>query len=287
MLGLSPRRVLDALSLVMCQAVCPGEIKYDRDTVIRAIREAFPAQAAVLAAELAGRGVRGFAEPLEGRAGFFALFAGGAYDPAVLLEGLGDRFWIENLSFKPWPCCRGTHAYVEAVIDLRARHGFDWRAVEAVECDGGEVQRMLVEPVERKRAPATAIDAKFSIFFTVAAALVHGSVTLESFSGAALSDPDVLALAARVTFNEVPGWGRERAASGRVSIRLKDGRTFEAGHEVALGHPSRPMSEAALRAKFIDCAGRAAQPIPRDRAERLADAILSIETMTSVAALAT
>ena len=166
---LDPRQVLDSFSLMLCQATCPGEIKYSRDTVIRAVREAFPAQAAVQSSAMAALGVRGFDEPLEGKAGFFRLYAEGQYDPAVLLDALGTRFWIEQLSFKRWPACRGTHAYIEAAQTLRARHGIAPGRIVEVVATGGEVQRMLVEPAARKVAPTTAIDAKFSIPFTVAA----------------------------------------------------------------------------------------------------------------------
>lgn len=275
--GLTPPQVLDAVSLVLAQNSCPGEIKHDRDTVVRAVREAFPAQAAVTAVELAARGVRGFAQPFEGEGGFFRLFAGGAYDPAVIRNDLGDRYWIEALSFKAWPCCRGTHAYIEGALDLVQRHGLRAEAVREIVLVTGEVQQMLVEPQARKRAPATAIDAKFSIPFTVATALVHGRVGLDSFSDEALTDARVLALAARTRNERRPDWGRDRAASGGLALVMDDGRRFEALVEAPLGDPKRPLSEEALRAKFLDCALSAARPLTRDAAERLADAVLTLE----------
>src|SRR5262249_22557852 len=148
-------------------------------TVIRAIREAFPAQAAVTSVLLARSGVRGFETPLEGKGGFFRLYVDDKYDPADLLSGLGEHFHIDRLSFKPWPACRGTHAYIELAQQLQREARFDWREVERITLTTGIVQRMLVEPRARKQAPATAIDAKFSLPFTVALALVRGDVTLD------------------------------------------------------------------------------------------------------------
>jgi 2-methylcitrate dehydratase PrpD len=285
LMRLEPRQVLDAVSLVLAQNSCPGQIKHERETVIRAVREAFPAQAATTAVELAAYGVRGFDQPFEGAGGFFRLFANGAYDPAVILDGLGERYWIEALSFKPWPCCRGTHAYVEAALDLMQRHGLEANAVREIVLTTGEVQQMLVQPEARKRAPATAIDAKFSIPFTVATALVHGRVDLESFSDAALADPRVLALAARTRNAPRADWGRDRAASGGLVLVIDDRRRFEAQVEAPLGDPARPLSDEALRAKFLDCARFAARPPGRDAAERLADAVLSLERQEDAGAL--
>lgn len=257
LLRLGPRQVLDAFSLVMGQNSCPGEIKYSPDTVLRAVREAFPAQAAVTSALLAARGVRGFDEPLEGKAGFFRLFVDGQYDETAILDGLGERFWIEQLTFKRWPCCRGTHAYIEAVELIRAREPFEWQEVREVTLYGGEIQTMLAEPIERKRRPSTAIEAKFSLPFTVASALHDGDVILDSFAPARLSDPEILMLADRIAFEAVREWGRSRPAGGEIEIALRDGRTLRERIETAQGHPDHPLSDEILLRKFVECVGRA------------------------------
>jgi 2-methylcitrate dehydratase PrpD len=273
LLRLDARGVRDALSLMLCQATCPGEIKHSPDTVIRAVREAFPAQAAVLAAQLAAGGVRGFERPLEGTHGFFALYAGGEYAPDELLRGLGEHWRIEELSFKPWPCCRGTHAYIEAVQSLRARHGLTAADIAGVRIAGGAVQRMLCEPLARKRRPQTLIDAKFSLPFTVAAAWLHEDVTLASFTPRTLTDETLLALAARCDWEPRADWGADRAAAGELGVRLHDGRELWASVPQAMGHPSRPLSDARLREKFRDCARSARQPLPVAAIETLADGI--------------
>ena len=120
LLRLTETQVLDAFSLVLCQATCSAELKYSPNSVIRAVRDAFPAQAGVVAAQLAQRGVSGFERPFEGNAGFFATFARGNYDPQLLLRGLGREFLGERISFKPWPSCRGTHAFIECALKIAA-----------------------------------------------------------------------------------------------------------------------------------------------------------------------
>jgi 2-methylcitrate dehydratase PrpD len=276
LMRLDARRLNDALSLLLCQNSCPGEIKYSPDTVIRAIREAFPAQAAVTSALLAARGVRGFDAPLEGRSGFYALFAGGEYDPRALLDLLGKRNWIEELSFKQWPCCRGTHAYIEAARVLRRSGGFVAADVERLQMFGGDTQQMLCEPRLQKLAPRTQIDAKFSLPFVVAAALLQDEITLGSFSAEHLANPALLALAAKAEFQAAPQW-QDNPAGGALTVTLRDGRRLQHAVAQAAGDPARPLSDATLRAKFLDCAARAAVPLTRPGAERLADRIFSLE----------
>ncbi len=275
-LRLTPVQITDAFSLLLCQNTCPGEIKHSPDTVIRAIREAFPAQASVLASLLAERGVRGFAHPFEGRAGFFALYADGSYAPGDLLNRLGERYWIDELSFKKWPCCRGTHAYIEAAQRLRGIHRFNADEVVELKVAGGELQRMLCEPMLQKRAPQTVIEAKFSLPFTLAVALRDAEVTLGSFTQETLRDPALLSVAGKFTFGFDPKLSQP-ATAGELTVVLRDGSVLTQRIAAALGDAARPLDDAALRAKFVDCAMRAAAPFSQEAAERLADRILDLE----------
>lgn len=285
LLGLSPQQTKDALSLTLCQVTMPGEIKHSRRTTLRAVREAFPAQAALTAALLAREGVPGFEEPLEGKSAFFALYAGRQFDPADLTDRLGTHYWGSELTFKPWPSCRGTHPFIEMALDLSARHGIRQSSIERVEVSVDAIQSMLVEPLARKQAPETAIDAKFSVPFTTALALVRGAVRLDDFDAASLTDPEVLAMAARVqaTVEHRPEW--QPGVGGAMRIVSSNGESHHAWLENALGCPARPLSPAAQRAKFIDCVGRAAVPVMPEGASRLADAILGLDTLADVGAL--
>ena len=273
LLGLGADGIVQAIGLAMLGAAFPGEMKYDPLTRLRALREAFAARAATSAALLARDGVRGFVAPLEGKAGFFAIHGGGLNEGA-LLGDLGARFLGDEVSFKPWPCCRGTHAYIEAAMALRPLVA--GRAIVTIETPIGPVQQMLSRPVARKARPESAIDAKFSIPFTTAHALVHGSVTLDSFGPGALSDPAVLALAARVQPVDAPGWGRAQAASGALTLLLADGTRLHRDVPQAAGHPGAPLADEELVAKFIACAARARRPMPANRAEGLARHILRL-----------
>ena len=275
LLRLNAEQIKDALSLMLCQTACPGEIKHSEHSVIRAVREAFPAQAAVTSALLAAKGVRGFDRPLEGRGGFYRLFANGACDDEALFADLGNRFYIDALSFKPWPCCRGTHPYIEAAQQLRSQHGIEWRDIKSIRARIGPVQRMLSEPLERKRAPSTVIDAKFSIPFTVATAFIEPEVNLDCFSIDRLRKQEVLSLSHRVVFDY-----QEQitsATNGAILVELADGRRFSAEIPQALGHPTRPLDDARLGAKFVDCAMRAAKPMSKDEAEAFAERLMSAE----------
>ena len=76
---------------------------------------------AMLAVELAAEGVRGDEGTFDGKYGLFRAFFGGRYSRERLLEGLGERYEGVNVSLKPWPSCRHTHATLTALFELLHR----------------------------------------------------------------------------------------------------------------------------------------------------------------------
>jgi 2-methylcitrate dehydratase PrpD len=221
---------------------------------------------------------------IEGRAGLYALYARSAWDADTLLAQLGTFFYGEQVSFKPWPSCRGTHALIEGALDLRLSQSLRVEDIEVVHTRGGPIQRMLTEPCEQKLRPQTAIDAKFSIPFTVALALVHGEVTLERFSPSALADERVLALAPRITFETDPVAEHSEDTGGGIEIRLRDGRSFARQIVHPRGHTSKPMAWPELIAKFTDCCAHAVRPMNASRTQRLIDSIRHLDEVDDVGA---
>jgi 2-methylcitrate dehydratase PrpD len=272
----TPEQVVDALSLALGPAASSAEVKYSPRSQVRAVRDAFASHAGLLAARLALSGVRGFDEPLEGKAGLFALYAGGGYDEEALLGDLGTHFAGEFVSFKAWPACRGTHAFIEMALTLRDRHHVRADDIVEMTMTGGPIQRMLHEPREQRLRPRTAIDAKFSTPFTTALALIRGGPRLADYLPAALTDPALLSLAARSRLEIAPD--RPGSASwGRLEVRLKDGTTLTEEVDNPLGHPSNPLSRSQLASKFLECASYAQVPPSAECLERTINTVMTLE----------
>ena len=165
LLNLDEAGILDAFSLTLCQSTCSAELRYSPRSDIRSVRDAFAAKTGVLAARLAQKGVKGFDHPLEGKAGLFSLYSNGKYDGMRLIEGLGTRFEGANISFKPWPTCRGTHTYIEAALHILREHALNLNDIADIRVIVSSFNRMLCEPEHVRKAPQTVIDARFSIPF--------------------------------------------------------------------------------------------------------------------------
>ena len=271
LIGLEADRVIAAMSFAMLSGSFPAALKHDRESPLRGTREAFAARGAIEAALLAQAGAAGFADPLGGPGGFFEVYGGGSRSEALLAQ-LGDRYLGAEVSFKPWPACRGTHAYIEAALELRQRA--DPADVQAVTAGVGPIQQMLGRPLPPWPEPISATEAKFSIPYAVSVAFTEGAVVLGSFDAAHLGAERIRHFAAKVQSSEVAGWGRAHAASGRLSIGLADGTRHEVEVIEALGSPGRPLSEQALVEKFAGCTGLAAHPLTPASSAAVAEIIL-------------
>jgi 2-methylcitrate dehydratase PrpD len=142
---------------------------------------------------------------------------------------------------------------------------------------------MLMEPVAQKQAPSTAIDAKFSLPFCLGAALATGGIAIPTFFEDGRRDAETLALAKLVRFKENSALGLKDAASGDLAIQLKDGRALSHSIAQARGSPASPLSDNALTAKFLDCAGYAKPPLSPANATRLTGNLLSMSSAPSAA----
>ena len=278
LLKLDADQMIAAWSLSMSQMASFGELKYSPLSDVRSVRDAFAAKAGVLGAMLAARNVRGYDEPLEGKAGFLNGVARNQYQPARILEDLGEKFLGAEVSFKPWPACRGTHAYIEAGIAISQMPGFDACKVAGIEVVINQKNEMLCVPEELKRAPENAIGAKFSIPFTLATALVKGEVAIASFEPDALQDPKILSVAAKVRHRLDPNIPLRATTKGSVTVRAGNDE-FSHSVEKALGHPEKPLGPAEHKAKFDDCLSYAVRPFSEETRTQLWECLNQLHTL--------
>ncbi|MFC1864095.1 MmgE/PrpD family protein [Thermodesulfobacteriota bacterium] len=282
LLNLNEEQILDAFSLNLCQTTCSAELTYSPYSDIRAIRDAFAAKGALFSGLLAKKGIKGFDHPIEGKAGLFSLYSKGNYDSSMLTEGLGTRYEGENVSFKPWPTCRGTHTFIEAALQLMSDYFMDTNDIVDMRVVVSSFNRMLCEPMEVKTAPKAVIDAKFSIPFTLATALYYKRVDLDHFTPQRLMNEDVLQLARKTRYDVDPDLGLRDATRGFLEIRTKDNKIFSKQVDHAYGNPENPIKEDDLINKFMDCAKKAVKKIPEKHLEKAVKYIMTLETVGDI-----
>jgi 2-methylcitrate dehydratase PrpD len=121
-------------------------------------------------------------------------------------------------------------------------------------------------------APPDVLLAQYSIPFSVALALYRNPIDPESFDDDVVRDPQIRAMAARVTMVAADGQPR-RNLTTTVEVTLKDGRTLSRRVVDFLGTPARPLDTAGLKEKFMLQTKR----FPAAQMERLFDRLQNIE----------
>jgi 2-methylcitrate dehydratase PrpD len=257
---------------------------------MRSMQAGFSGQGAIVAAELARRGIEGSKNVIEGRYGLFRTYV---RDPEpnwdALLGGLGKEFpLLQRHGFKVWPACGYTRATNTAILALRQEHRLTPDNVEAITVIGGTGgAQLLSEPLELKRRPKLAIDGKYSIPFTTAVMMVKGNVTLHDYTQEGLCNPAVLAMADRVSYRAAPDdalpiGGESALSRPTVEIRTRDGRVLTCQPDGVPGDPRHPVKPATLEAKFRDCMSFAAKPIPAANIEAAIAEIANLENLDDV-----
>jgi 2-methylcitrate dehydratase PrpD len=235
---------------------------------------------AVTAVALARAGMTASPGALDGSQGFAAAFSGEKLTPGAFDE-LGREWQIlaSGIAVKPYPSCALTHSAIDALIELRTRHGISVEQVEDLEVGVNHV----VPEVLRHPVPTNALERKFSMPYCAAAALAQGRVGIDDF----VDGPEAPAIAAlvprvRMVVDPTLPDRLEQHAWSRVTVRLADGRTLAEPARGASGHPDMPLSDAQLRDKFLGCA---AGVLDRGDAEAIADQIMHIDAVPDIRAL--
>ncbi|MGW9063530.1 MmgE/PrpD family protein [Achromobacter animicus] len=242
------------------------------DAMSKALHAGHAAEVGVRAGQGAAHGITGVSDILEGEVGFGAALASDP-DWSVAVSGLGERYNILSITQKNHGCCGHTFAAIDAALVLRER-GLrpDDIATVCVEA----YQTAL--DVTGNFQPATAFEAKFSLPYVVAHALVHGSVRLDAFGEERLRDARVRALMQRVDLRSAPdltaGFPKMRAA--RLTATTHGGEVLEHHAPYRKGDPEAPLSDAELNDKFAELAGPV---LGNARMQTLRDAVWRLDAM--------
>jgi len=251
-------------------------------TMTKSLHAGRTAQSGVLAARLAKAGFTGSPDALEHKAGFMRAHTASGH-PAVERGdwGLGSDWRLPKMgiNIKRYPMCYGTHRAIDAMLDLAQQHDLKPDAIDEIHVRMGDAQDLML----RNREPKTALEAKFSMEFAMASALIARKVGLKELDDDFVRRGDIVAVMRKVTRSttdermaDMPPF----APDDRLSIRLKSGETL--AHEPVVrpkGHWQKPLTEAELREKFLDCTeGR----LGRRQAEALFEKLNNLEDVVSL-----
>ncbi len=281
LLSLSVDKTARALALA---ATFSSGLKANFGTMTKPLHVGQASRNGLYAALLASEGFTSSTDAIEHRQGFLRIFNGDGNfvtDPIVAEWGSPWDIVDPGLAIKQYPCCGSTHPAVDAMLMLVRENDLTPSMVTRIESRTHPRRFVHTDRPD----PRGALDAKFSVQYCLARALVSRQVLIEHFEDGSFDQPDVRAVLARVVSSAWPDRKMDLSEhfGADVSVTLTDGRVLTKSVPRPLGRgPSIPLPPALLRGKFIDCAQRSLSP---EAADRLHAALDTLETVSQIRAL--
>lgn len=282
-LRLTPEETWNALALAFNKAGASLQANVDASLAVRVI-QGWVSQSGITCARLAKLGITGPKNFLEGVYGYFHLYAKDTLDPKTVVANLGERFDLQKIVFKKYPCCGMTQGPTELILDMIREHNLTPEEVERIEVTVPPYCHKLVgHPFRVGDNPR--VNAQFSIQYCLANALMRGRAKLQHFEGSNVKDPKIMELIQKIHVLADPTLDRRGHTALDMKVSTKGKGVYQGSVEIAIGFPGNPLTQDEQEARFWDCMEYAPKPLPRNRAEEVMSIIAGLEEVKDVRSL--
>ncbi|HTU88919.1 MAG TPA: MmgE/PrpD family protein [Gemmataceae bacterium] len=250
LLGLDAAKTTHALGIAGVCNVALRQTRTGELSMWKGCAFANAARNGVFAALLAAEGMTGPAPIFEGDAGIMKLLVG-PFELPDLGDGGAEPFMINRTYIKFWPAEYHSQSSIDAALQLHAEMG-DPHKIQAIDIHTFNAAVDIIGKEPEKWRPKTRETADHSLPYCTAVALMDGTVSEAQFKTSRFTDPDLLALVAKVKVHRDAALN-ERYPHGipnRLTVTMSDGRRLVREVEFPRGHAQNPMSDAEVEHKF-------------------------------------
>ena len=250
LLGLDSDGIHRAMSLGALSSSGLFEIVVTAQAV-KPFNAANAARSGIVCAQLAQAGAEAPEEPLSGSKGFFKAFADDVRLNEIISE-LGKEMFIETAHTKLYPACRHVHGAIECGM-AHYESGVTPENIEKI--------RLYVYPgaisvAGKIMEPCNEGEAKFSISYGAAVAMVRGTFVLNDLQTAATMSDTIRNIIRKMEIVPTPELeNREKRTQGtRIELFYKDGSVSTKEIVVPRGEVQTPITREDMRHKLSYCA---------------------------------
>ncbi len=239
------------------------------------INPANAAKTGIISAKMISKGVKSSAFPLESQKGFFHAMSD-ITDEKMITDGLGETFTICESYMKPYPSCRHTHCGIECALDIRQRMPENAKIKEIKVY----IYRNAIQIAGQITVPKVSDDAKFSVHYSLACALLKGHFNLSDLDISDIDEEMIKTIGMIELIEDSTMENRDAGIRGsKVVVVLEDGTELEKTVLIPLGDAANPLSWKNLRNKLRDCAEGL---LSESQQNRLVDNINQLECYESL-----
>jgi len=280
-LGLTEEQLVHAIGISASHNLTLGVVTAGNLTMMKNTVDPMSTQQGVLSAQLAQRGYEGPAHVIDGKEGIVDTFVNNEFKLNILTDGLGDTFRINRCSMKAFPTEALTHSPISAVIKVMKANNLSKQDVAEVKIRTvARAADILSDP--SKYDPRTRETADHSLPYCIAAAIVDGTVTPESFTTERIMDTDLRSYLNKIKVVADPDYEKTFPELKKAGLELTttDNKKFKIEVDYPLGDYREPMDDDTLLKKFDSMV------IPntdQGKRDKIVDSIMNIENSPDIA----
>jgi len=224
-------------------------------TMSKPFQAGHAARSAIVAEALARRGFTADERIFDGEDSFPSTYGADGVGVSEVITKLGNPWELVDpgMNYKRWPCCYCSHRPLGGLLNLIAAHGIKTTDIKRVSIGfppGAD------EPLIHDN-PQTGLEGKFSAQYPIAAMLLDGMLTPDSFTDAAVRRPAVRELMKKVRRYRVTDENVYSGTVGYTDVEIETTHgTFSCRVDKGPGSSAWPMTDAEQEEKFLACAGR-------------------------------
>jgi 2-methylcitrate dehydratase PrpD len=233
----------------------------------------------IFAALLAHNGFTAYEDILDATYGYCKVFSGKEdinYEKWSKSFGKPLVLSFPNVGLKKYPSCFATHQALDAILGLLSENDFSYEDIEEVRCE--TAPRFL--RVLSYHSPDTEVEAKFSMEYCIARAIIDKKLGLEQFTLAKIKDPQVRELETKVKFTVHPKQQNEEGFGfSSVTVILKNGDYLKKEVTKPSGSPIDTIKRDALLTKYLDCTQKV---LPQNNIDQSLEYLENLEKLDSI-----
>jgi 2-methylcitrate dehydratase PrpD len=282
LLGLNEDKLVNALGIAYHQCSGNGQC-VNEGALTKRMGPGFAACGGIVAALMAEKGITGAKESLEGELGLFNLYHKGEYNPTPLTADLGKRFTGLNAAMKPYPCCKGTHSYVDVALAMVNKYRIKPKDIKEITVFCQDEKYFLLYPLEKRSRPENPVDSQFSIPWAIAAVFARGRAGIGEFTEEAIKSPDILEISGKVRVKVDKSVGEKKGMiPAKIEVTTVTGQTYIEQADIPAEGPGKPLPFSDYERKFRDCASYAVKPRIARQIDKLVTLIKQLEKVEDI-----
>ena len=233
----------------------------------------------IFASLLAQKGFTAYEDILDATYGYCKVFSGKEdinYEKWSKSFGRPLVLSLPNVGLKKYPSCFATHQALDAILSLLSENDFVYENIKEVRCE--TAPRFL--RVLSYHSPDTEVEAKFSMEYCIARAIIDKKLGLEQFTLAKIQDPQVKELETRIKFIVHPQQQNEEGFGfTSVTVILKNGDHLNKKIVKPSGSPINTITKDALLLKYLDCTKNV---LPQHNIDQSLEYLENLEKLDSI-----